>query len=234
MNFKDYLLNNYEIIKCSNGLCLIQDKPYSSYYITLQDINVYINDYYFTIPKGFKTDGASIPKYLQNIYYKPLDEAVLFAGVVHDYLCLTHMPAQKGLYDKNLYDFKNGYLYLQLFNNNGDKAHMLKLSNKDATQVYSDFVKIYAPNQYINCKLFKVNLKHKKIAAGKAFLNILTIYHWNKKRSAYMFKKIDDAILKYNNISDKVIIVNLNNSYFNNLILEQKIEKKPKNICGIQ
>jgi hypothetical protein len=179
--------HNKNIIKLSNELHLIQSDVGSRYYYTLQDIIIYINNYYFTIPKGFTTDGASIPKNVQRIYYKPLDNAVALAGIVHDYLCCTHMPEQKGMYDKNLYDFKDGYLYLQLFNINGDYIHKLKLSKTDATQIYTDFVKKNAPDEYINCKLFKINLKPKKLIAGSAFLNTLTTYHWNNKRSAYMF-----------------------------------------------
>lgn len=216
---------NRKIIKCSNGLHLIQSKPNSRYYYTLQDVYVYINNAYFRIPKGLSTDGASIPSKVQSIYYKPLDEAVLFAGVVHDYLCCTHMPAQAGLYNKGLYDFKDGYLYLQMFYPDMSFAYKLKLSRSDATQVYTDFVKKYAPDQYVNCGLFKVNLKPKKLAAGTAFLNTLTAYHWNNKRSAYMFRPVDEAI-EFMKLEEVAVKSYINNKYYNKCKLENNVVAK--------
>jgi len=225
------IYNGKKIIKCNNGLHLIQSNVGSTHYYTLQDIYVYINGFYFKIPKGFTTDGASIPSKVQSIYYKPLDEAVLFAGVVHDYLCCTHMPAQTKFFDKELYDFKDGYLYLQLFDNKHNPIHKLKLSKSDATQVYTDFVKKYAPDQYINCGLFKINLKPKKLAAGAAFLNTFTTYHWNNKRSAYMFRNIDDVV-NFMRLDGINVISHINNKYYekcklkNNSALKHNVKNK--------
>ena len=39
------------------------------------------------IPKGFITDGMSIPKWLQPIIGEPFEGNTLRAAIVHDYLC---------------------------------------------------------------------------------------------------------------------------------------------------
>ena len=43
--------------------------------------------YEIYIPKGFITDGMSIPKWLQPIIGEPFEGNTLRAAIVHDYLC---------------------------------------------------------------------------------------------------------------------------------------------------
>lgn len=211
--------NNLKIIQ-SNNVKLIQDVPNSDYYITLHEVKVYINNSnYFKIPVGFKTDGASIPLQVQSIYYKPLDDAVLIAGLVHDFVFLQHTSDHN--YDKNEYDFDktNNTVKLQLYNSiTNNKSKKLILSNNDATQLYSDFVNKYAPDEYINCRLFKINLKSKKITAGKVFLGTFSAYKWSNERSTYMFKNIKKTILDLD-LKNYKAKVEINNPYFDKCII---------------
>lgn len=42
-----------------------------------------------TVPKGFKTDGASIPRLFWFVGWRPFDGDTLQASIVHDYLYKT-------------------------------------------------------------------------------------------------------------------------------------------------
>lgn len=46
------------------------------------------------IPKGFITDGMSIPKWLQPIIGEPFEGNTLRAAIVHDYLCNSKSESQ--------------------------------------------------------------------------------------------------------------------------------------------
>ena len=65
-------------------LIKITDKP--AYNITPSGYSfIYGTEIY--IPKGFITDGMSIPKWLQPVIGEPFEGNTLRAAIVHDYLC---------------------------------------------------------------------------------------------------------------------------------------------------
>lgn len=51
-------------------------------------------EYEIYIPKGFITDGMSIPKWLQPIIGEPFEGNTLRAAIVHDYLCNSKSESQ--------------------------------------------------------------------------------------------------------------------------------------------
>lgn len=63
-------------------------------YILLNDVNVYITygnkNYSFNIEKGFKWDGATIPKAVWSIIGSSTDNCYLIGSLVHDVLCEHH------------------------------------------------------------------------------------------------------------------------------------------------
>ena len=44
----------------------------------------------FTIPRGFESDGASVPRFFWRLVCPPLDHRAVRAGVAHDYIYRTH------------------------------------------------------------------------------------------------------------------------------------------------
>lgn len=70
-------------------------KPFDKYkFEVAEDLKVRLNCCVsFTLPKGYVTDGASIPRVFWSLYppYKP---EWLTAVVIHDYLCLQAAYAQ--------------------------------------------------------------------------------------------------------------------------------------------
>ena len=62
-------------------------KPYGvDRFEVVKDFEVSINNLHFTIPKGFITDGASIPRIFWSIF-PPYRSEYFSAVVIHDYLC---------------------------------------------------------------------------------------------------------------------------------------------------
>ena len=51
--------------------------------------------HYFTIPKGFVSDGASIPKIFWSLGFTPFQGKTLPASLVHDYFYKNHIPDRK-------------------------------------------------------------------------------------------------------------------------------------------
>lgn len=51
-------------------------------------------EYEIYIPKGFITDGMSIPKWLQPVIGEPFEGNTLRAAIVHDYLCHYQSESQ--------------------------------------------------------------------------------------------------------------------------------------------
>lgn len=80
-----------------------------------KDRYMLVEDYKFelplisgVIPKGFKTDGASVPRIFW-IAYPPNRPEYLSAAVIHDYLCIQAVKSDdiEGMYkiaDQSLYD----------------------------------------------------------------------------------------------------------------------------------
>lgn len=67
-------------------------------WVVTNSVNVKIHRgadiYELTIPKGFLTDGASIPKVFQWLFHK-VDETIN-AAIIHDYLCEHHVVKLNG------------------------------------------------------------------------------------------------------------------------------------------
>lgn len=52
----------------------------------LEDWNCAYEDHKYTVPKGFNTDGASIPRFLWPIYGSPMEYPYPLSATLHDYL----------------------------------------------------------------------------------------------------------------------------------------------------
>ena len=46
----------------------------------------------FTIPRGFESDGASVPRFFWRLVCPPLDHRAVRAGVAHDFIYRTQPP----------------------------------------------------------------------------------------------------------------------------------------------
>ena len=44
----------------------------------------------FTVPKGFRSDGASVPEFLWSTVTPPIDPRTLRASIAHDFIYRTH------------------------------------------------------------------------------------------------------------------------------------------------
>ena len=53
----------------------------------------------YTVPAGFKTDGASIPRFLWRVCGTPLDVPRVYAALVHDWLYSGGVPNAARLHD---------------------------------------------------------------------------------------------------------------------------------------
>lgn len=67
-------------------------------YVLLKDMHVYTDYFgkrqYFIIPKGFKTDFASVPRIFWS-FISPTDEFIRVPSLIHDYMYRTHMYSRK-------------------------------------------------------------------------------------------------------------------------------------------
>lgn len=54
--------------------------------VLLQDWDVVIGGWMFTVPRGTETDGASIPRLLWRVCGHPLQAPRVYAALAHDYL----------------------------------------------------------------------------------------------------------------------------------------------------
>jgi hypothetical protein len=70
-------------------------------YELLQDVSVQVNGWHITVYKGFKWDGASIPKFLWDRVGCPLDYAL--ESLIHDALYRSNALPRK-LSDKIFYE----------------------------------------------------------------------------------------------------------------------------------
>jgi hypothetical protein len=68
-----------------HGLKPLQFKLKKSLLVKTDEEFIYKKEIY--IPKGFITDGMSIPKWLQPVIGEPFEGNTLRAAIVHDYLC---------------------------------------------------------------------------------------------------------------------------------------------------
>ena len=65
-------------------------------FLNRKDLTVELNDYYnnrkykFTIPKGYRWDGATIPRLFWRLIGSKTDSAFLIPSMIHDILCEHH------------------------------------------------------------------------------------------------------------------------------------------------
>ena len=77
-------------VRTSEDGNLILVKPVSVYVWDTPQITVGI-----TVPNGFATDGASIPRFLWPIIGPPMRGGYLVPAIVHDYLCVEAKTYQE-------------------------------------------------------------------------------------------------------------------------------------------
>ena len=99
-----------------------------------EDIEIQWNGKSFTIPAGFKSDGASVPRFFWRVVFPPGDHRAMRAAFAHDYVYRMH-PAgwTKAEADRMFYDLliqggipwyraKEAYLGVKLFGGAAWKA----------------------------------------------------------------------------------------------------------------
>jgi hypothetical protein len=65
-------------------------------FLNRKDLKVQLDDYFaektytFTIPKGYKWDGATIPRMFWRLIGSKTDSAFLIPSLIHDVLCENH------------------------------------------------------------------------------------------------------------------------------------------------
>ena len=79
--------SNFNLIEDLEIHCLkpLQFRLKKSLLVKTDEEFIYKKEIY--IPKGFITDGMSIPKWLQPVIGEPFEGNTLRAAIVHDYLC---------------------------------------------------------------------------------------------------------------------------------------------------
>ena len=86
--------SNFNLLEDLEISCLkpLQFKLKKSFLIKTDEEFIYKKEIY--IPKGFITDGMSIPKWLQPVIGEPFEGNTLRAAIVHDYLCNSKFESQ--------------------------------------------------------------------------------------------------------------------------------------------
>lgn len=98
---------HFHRVKFINSACIIPVKGYD--FKTCRIMKVMVDDKKYSIPKGFKTDLASIPRLLWPIF-APQYSGFVAPAILHDYLyrCNNHVTRQ----------FADEVLYSALINEN--------------------------------------------------------------------------------------------------------------------
>ena len=86
--------SNFNLIEDLEIYCLkpLQFRLKKSLFVKTDEEFIYKKEIY--IPKGFITDGMSIPKWLQPVIGEPFEGNTLRAAIVHDYLCCCKCETQ--------------------------------------------------------------------------------------------------------------------------------------------
>ena len=86
--------SNFNLLEDLEISCLkpLQFKLKKSLLVKTDEEFIYKKEIY--IPKGFITDGMSIPKWLQPFIGEPFEGNTLRAAIVHDYLCNSKSESQ--------------------------------------------------------------------------------------------------------------------------------------------
>lgn len=90
----------------SNGDDLVFDRPAlmpprerGGMWELVNDWSLFYRGEIYHIPAGFKTDGASIPRFLWRVCGTPLDVPRVYAALVHDWLYSGGIPNTARLHD---------------------------------------------------------------------------------------------------------------------------------------
>lgn len=72
----------------------------------LEDLTVIYSGKIITVPKGFESDGASIPRFFWRGLFHPMDNRALKASIVHDYIYrqTDHCGLTRSVADDVFYD----------------------------------------------------------------------------------------------------------------------------------
>lgn len=104
-----------------------QDDGQGNVYTLLEDIAVIWNGRALLLPAGFKSDGASVPRFFWRWVFPPGDSRALLAAFAHDFVYRTHpedwtrSDADKMFYDllrlngMPYFNAKRAYLGVRLF-----------------------------------------------------------------------------------------------------------------------
>lgn len=74
----------------------------------MADWRVSINTVLLTVPMGFRTDGASIPRFLWRICGHPMEAPRLYLAIIHDWLYSGGVPSVSRAYADAV--FRDGLL----------------------------------------------------------------------------------------------------------------------------
>lgn len=90
-----------------------------SYYITQSPVLSYVDGELMTVPKGFKTDLATIPRLLYSLVY-PAQSNIITSSIIHDYLytCpgnISRLDADSIFYHALIYDGAPQYIAVNMF-----------------------------------------------------------------------------------------------------------------------
>ena len=86
-----------------NGIKVeLYDKNGETWAILLEKIVFSYKGQLYTIPVGFRSDGASLPRFFWRIIGHPFDMAYLREAVIHDYL-YKHQPCTRKEADRFLF-----------------------------------------------------------------------------------------------------------------------------------
>jgi len=91
---------HFHRVKFMNQACIIPFKGYD--YKTCQNMRVTIDDKKYTVPKGFETDLASIPRLLWPIF-APQYSGFVAPAILHDYLYRCNNNITRQFADEVLY-----------------------------------------------------------------------------------------------------------------------------------
>jgi hypothetical protein len=69
---------------------ILRPIPNTDTYELAEDLEFSFRDDVYVVPKGFKTDGASVPRVFWSLSMTPFDPRVIRAAVIHDYIYSSH------------------------------------------------------------------------------------------------------------------------------------------------
>lgn len=96
-------------------VAILNEDDQGNVYTLLEDVTVVWQGHTLVIPAGFKSDGASVPKFFWRWVFPPGDSRALLAAFAHDFVYRTHPEGwSKADADNMFYDLlrQNGVPYL--------------------------------------------------------------------------------------------------------------------------